>query len=467
VHRSLLAGLAAALFATSALAAPAKSSPQKIDPALHGQALEILTRGIAFRTVAGPGNQTPAYAEYLESVLVAGGYKPEEITITPMKDTALLIARYPGTDPKKKPLVISGHMDVVEARPEDWTRDPFTPVVENGWIYGRGAVDDKFDVSIAVATLAKLRKEGWKPGRDVVLALSGDEETTMATTAELAKRLKDAELVLNTDGGGGGLKNGKPTPYGIQGAEKTYADFTLTFTDPGGHSSRPTPTNAIYRLAKALDRLAAYRFPTVSNEITRASFAAEAAATPGPLGEAMKRFAADPKDEAAVETLSTAPDYNPSLRTTCVATMLSGGHAANALPQKASATINCRIFPGTSSESVRKTLLEVVADPTATVTRADDGSIDSPASPLRPDVMAAVSKAVHARYPGLAIVPSQDDGASDSMYFRALGIPSYGVSGLFMEQGQSFIHGLNEKAPVAGIDGDLAHWDSILRDLAK
>jgi acetylornithine deacetylase/succinyl-diaminopimelate desuccinylase-like protein len=461
VRLLLSASLAAALFATSALAAP------KPDPALHAKALETLTRGVAFRTVAGPGNQKPAYADYLKGVLVAGGYRPQEITIERLGDTAFLIARYPGADAKAKPLVISGHMDVVAARAEDWARDPFTPVVEDGWIYGRGAVDDKFDVSMVVTVLTRLRQAGWKPRRDVVLALSGDEETQMATTAVLAERLKDAELVLNTDGGGGGLKDGKPTPYGVQGAEKTYADFDLTFTDPGGHSSRPTPTNAIYRLAKALDRIAAYRFPTQQNEITRAALAAEGAATPGPIGEAMRRFAEDPTDPAAIETLSLSPDYNPMLRTTCVATMVEAGHAPNALPQRASANINCRIFPGTSSESVRQTLAGVVADPTATLTRKADGSIDSPASPLRPDVMAAVSRAVHARYPGLAIVPSQEAGASDSMYYRAHGIPSYGVSGLFMEQGQSFIHGLNEKAPVAAIDGDLAHWEMLLRDLGR
>ncbi|RAK56361.1 hypothetical protein DJ017_13860 [Phenylobacterium soli] len=452
--------------AALATAASAGTAPPKVDPALHDQALEILTKGIAFKTVEGAGN-TVAYANYLKGVLVAAGYRPEEVTVEPMFGTAALVARYPGKDPKKKPLVISGHMDVVAAKREDWVRDPFTPVVENGWIYGRGAVDDKFDVSMVVAELAKLRRSGWKPGRDVVLALSGDEETTMRTTAVLADRLKDAELVLNTDGGGGALMEGKPLPYGVQGAEKTYADFKLTFTDPGGHSSRPTPTNAIYRLAKALDRVAAYRFPTQQNEITKAALAAEGAEVGGPIGEALKRFAVNPNDQQAVETLSNDLDYNPTLRTTCVATEIEGGHAPNALPQKATANINCRIFPGTPSEEVRKTLLKVVDDPSATLTRADDGSIDSPASPMRPDVMAAVAKAVHARYPGLAIVPSQDAGASDSMYFRAKGIPSYGVSGLFMEQGQSFIHGLNEKAPVAGIDGSLAHWDSLLKDLAK
>ncbi|MBU1378411.1 MAG: M20/M25/M40 family metallo-hydrolase [Alphaproteobacteria bacterium] len=456
----------AALLAT-ALAAPAFAAPPKADPALHAEALGILKKGIAYRTVQG-GDQFVPYAEYLKSVLVASGYSAAEITIEPMAGTAFLIARYPGTDPKKKPIVISGHMDVVEANPKDWTRDPFTPIEENGYVFGRGAVDNKFDVSMMVATLAKLRKSGWKPGRDVVLALSGDEETTMRTTAVLAERLKGAELVLNIDGGGGGLnEDGTPVSFGIQGAEKTYADFHLTVTDPGGHSSRPTPTNAIYRLAKAIDKLEAYQWPTMSNDITRASLAASAKNTPGPIGQALAKFAADPTDKAAIAAIRADPAWSPALHTTCVATMLSGGHAANALPQRAELTVNCRIFPGTSSTSVKATLAEIVGDPSVVVTRLDDGSIDSPASPLRADVVAAVTKAVHVRFPGLAIVPSQASGATDSMYFRAAGVPSYGVSGLFMKDSDEFSHGLNERAPISAIDGDLAHYDSILRDLAK
>ena len=456
--------VAAALAAV--LASPAAAAP-KVDPALHAQALEILKTSIGYRTVQG-GDQFVPYAEYLKGVLVAGGYKPEEITIEPMAGTAFLMARYPGTDPKKKPLVISAHMDVVEAKPEDWTRDPFKAVVENGYVFGRGAVDNKFDVSMVTATMASLSKQGWKPGRDVILAFSGDEETTMKTTAVLAQRLKHAELVLNADGGGGGLtEEGKPISFGVQGAEKTYADFHLTVTDPGGHSSRPTPGNAIYRLAKALDRLEAYKWPTMHNEITRAMAAAMGPNTPGEVGKAMIRFAADPTDKAAVDTIRGDYNYSPALHTTCVSTMLSGGHAPNALPQKAVATVNCRIFPGTSSESVKGTIAEMVKDLGVTVTRLDDGSIDSPASPLRPDVMKAVTKAVHARFPGLPIVPSQASGATDSMYFRAAGVPSYGVSGLFMKDSDEFSHGLNERAPISAIDGDLAHWDVLLRELAK
>lgn len=460
----LIRTFAAALLAT-AVAAPALAAP-KAAALPHDQALDILKTSISHRTVAGAG-KTVAYAEYLKGVLAAAGYKPNEITIEPMAGTAYMIARYPGTDPKKKPLVISGHMDVVEAKAEDWTRDPFTPVVENGYVFGRGAVDNKFDVSMMVATLANLRKQGWKPGRDVILALSGDEETTMRTTAVLAQKLKDAELVLNIDGGGGSLtEDGKPVAFGIQGAEKTYADFHLTVTDPGGHSSRPTPGNPIYRLAKALDKLEAYEWPTMSNEITRASLAAAGANTPGAVGAALKAFAANPADAAAIKTIRDDPAWSPALHTTCVATMLEGGHAANALPQKAVATVNCRIFPGTSSASVKDTIAGIVGKD-VTVTRLDDGSIDSPASPLRPDVIAAVTKAVHARFPGLPIVPAQSAGATDSMYFRAAGVPSYGVSGLFMKDSDEFSHGLNERAPISAIDGDLAHYDSILRDLAK
>lgn len=455
-------GLAAALLAASALAAP-----PKVDPALHDQALEILKKGVAFPTVQGRG-QAPAYAAYLKSVLVAGGYKASEITIEEMANSAFLIARYPGTDPKKKAIIISGHMDVVEARREDWARDPFVPVVEGGYIYGRGADDNKFDVSVVVATLANLRRQGWKPGREVILALSGDEETVMATTAELARRLKGAELVLNADGGGGALDDdGRAIAYGVQGAEKTYADFTITFTDAGGHSSRPTPGNAIYRLSRALEKLDAYRFPAMINEITRAQMLARASNISGPMADALKRYATNPSDAEAMERLSADPNYNPGIRTTCVATMISGGHAPNALPQRASATVNCRIFPGTPSESVRQTLAQVIGDASATITRVDDGSIDSPASPLRPDLMAAITRAVHARYPGLPVVPGQASGATDSMHFRAVGIPSYGVSGMFMKSGEAFAHGLNEKAPLATLDGSLMHWDMILRDLAK
>ena len=269
-------------------------------------------------------------------------------------------------------------------------------------------------------------------------------------------------------GGGGELDaSGKAVSYGIQGAEKTYADFTLEATDPGGHSSRPTPGNPIYRLARALERVEAHRFPVQSNEITLASLAASGRDMAGPTGEALRRFAADPNDAAAAKVLSDDPSWAPYLRTTCVVTLVSGGHASNALPQRASANVNCRIFPGTPSASVLQVLKSVVADPMITVTRNDDGSIDSPPSPLRPDVVKAVTRAVHAVHPGLPIVPAQSAGATDSMYFRAAGVPSYGVSGLFTRDDDTYAHGLNERAPLAAIPGALVHWDSLIRELGR
>jgi acetylornithine deacetylase/succinyl-diaminopimelate desuccinylase-like protein len=457
-----LAALAAALLCSAAGAAP-----PKVDPALHDQALELLKKGIAYRTVI-PGDQVPVYAAYLKSVLTAAGFRPDEVKIEPVAGSAVLIAHYAGTDPSKKPIVVIDHMDVVEAKKEDWTRDPFTPVVENGYVFGRGAIDDKFDVSVIVTVLAKLKREGWKPGREVILALSGDEETLMQTARKLSADLKGAELVLNGDAGGGELsEDGKPTIYGLQAAEKTYADFSITVTDPGGHSSRPGKTNAIYQLGADLARLAAYQFPAMESEITMASLKAAAPGRAGPVGEAMRRYVANPKDRGAIDILSGDRDLVGQLRTTCVATMITGGHATNALPQKATASVNCRIFPGTPSEQVRQTLVKVIADPGATVTRLNDGSIDAPASPLRPDVLAAVTKAVQARYPGLPVVPSMSAGATDSMFFRALGVPAYGVSGAFMKASDDFAHGLNERVPVATLDGALFQWESILKDLAK
>ncbi|MDP3736169.1 MAG: M20/M25/M40 family metallo-hydrolase [Hyphomonadaceae bacterium] len=432
----------------------------------EAQALEILKRSVAFRTVDGAG-QVPAYAAYIKSVLVEAGFAPGDIEIVPVAKTAYLTARFRGADAAKKPLVISGHMDVVEAKREDWERDPFTPVVENGFVFGRGSLDNKGDVSIVIATLAKLKREGWTPGRDVILALSGDEETQMESTRVLAARLKGAELVLNADAGGGALTDeGKALVYGVQTAEKTYADYTLTITDPGGHSSVPTTGNPIYRLSAALSRLSDYAFPVMRSELTDAFFRTTAPMTPGPVGDAMKRLVADPQDAGAIATLSADPRYSAQLRTTCVATMIDGGHAANALPQRAMATVNCRIFPGVPLEVTQMQMAKALNDPSIVVAYVDTGTVVSAASPLRADVLAAVTKAVHARHPDAVIIPNMSTGATDSMHFRAQGVPSYGVAAGFMNPKDEFAHGLNERFPLALIPVGLAHWESLLRDLA-
>jgi carboxypeptidase PM20D1 len=445
----------------------AAAAPPPIDQARHDQALEILRKSVGFRTVAG-GGQVPVYAQYLKDLLVSAGFAADDIRIEPTGTTAVLIARYRGRDSAKKPIVINGHMDVVEARRQDWERDPFTAVVENGYVFGRGSVDNKFDVSMVVATLAHLKRSGWKPRRDVVLALSGDEETAMASTRKLAEELKGAELVLNDDAGGGLLsEQNQPTIYSIQAAEKVYADFTLTVTDAGGHSSRPGKTNAIYQLARALERVEHYEFPAMQNEITRAYFQASAKSAPKELAEAMRRFVADPTDAKAIATLSAEREYIGQVRTTCVATEVQGGHAQNALPQRAMANINCRIFPGIRIASVQQTLTGVIADAGVKITVDENSSLEGQPSPLRPDVIAAVTRAVQASYPNVEVVPSMSAGATDSMYFRAVGIPSYGVSGLFMKPSDDFSHGLNERVPVAAIDIALTHWETLLEAIAR
>ena len=451
-----------------ALAAAAWAGPataQEVQPADIAQAKDVLKRSIGFRTVEGQG-QVPAYAAYLASVLKAGGFSDSEIEITKMGETATLVARYPGTG-QAKPIVLLGHMDVVEAKAADWERDPFTAVEENGYIFGRGSEDNKYDVSMMVATLAQLRKSGFKPGREIILALSGDEETSMVTTRALAAKFKDVEMALNGDGGGGLLgADHKPLFYGLQGGEKTYADYSITFTSPGGHSSTPTDDNPIYKLSRALERIEAYDFPNQSNELTLASLAAASKQVGGEMGPAMARYAKDPKDAKAAEIIASRPEYVGQVRTTCVATMIEGGHAQNALPQRASANVNCRIFPGVSVEDVKAKLAELVVEKSAEVKVLDDPTA-SDASPLRPDVVKAVEKAVAARYPGLPVTPSMSAGATDSLHFRAEGVPSYGVSSLFSRAEDSFAHGLNERVKVDGIGPSLEHWRSILQDLGK
>ena len=289
----------------------------------------------------------------------------------------------------------------------------------------------------------------------------------MKTTKAAADANKGAGLVLNADAGGGALgDDGKPIVYGLQAAEKVYGDWHLTITDPGGHSSRPGPRNAIASLAAAVVRIAAYRFPPEQNEITRASLAATAEGTPGPLGDAMRVFVANPKDTAAADIISADPRYVGQVRTTCVPTLFNGGHAPNALPQRATANINCRIFPGTPRAAIEKQLIALTADPTIDVRLFDNGTIEAGASPLDPRVMSAVRAAVAKRAPGLTVAPMQEAGATDSMHFRARGIPSFGVGGVFMKPGEIFAHGLNERVPVATLDPAVVWWEDLLKALS-
>ncbi|NML10801.1 M20/M25/M40 family metallo-hydrolase [Sphingobium sp. AR-3-1] len=430
-----------------------------------GAAKDILMRSVAMKTVQGAG-QVPKLAAYYAGVLKAAGFADADIVVTPMGETATFAATMKGSDLTLKPMALIGHMDVVAADRADWTRDPFVPVEEDGYIFGRGAEDNKYDVAMMVATMAQLKKEGWKPRRTVILLLSGDEETDMVTTKALAAQYKDIALLLNGDGGGGLLNDeGKPVLYQLQAGEKSYADFEFAFTDAGGHSSAPTPGNPIYRMARAIDAIAAYQFPPMRNELTKASLALSADRIGGEVGQAMRRYA-ETGDAAAADLLSTRPEFIGQVRTTCVATMASAGHALNALPQSAKVSVNCRIFPGIPIEDVKAQLVKVVNDPTATVKTLGD-PLASDASPLRADVMKVVRDAVTVRAADITVMPGMSAGATDSLYFRALGVPSYGVSSLFMKAQDGFAHGLNERVPVAGIRESLEQWDAVVRGLAK
>lgn len=432
------------------------------------QALDLAKQAIALRSVRGPGNQVPQVAALFKSALVAGGFNEADVKITPVDDTAFLIARWKGADPRLKPLVISGHMDVVEAKPSDWQRDPFTPVIENGLLYGRGASDMKLDDALAVAALIELRREGYKPRRDLVLAFSGDEETTMKTTQMLANELSNADMVLNVDGTGGQLDpEGKPQYFTWSGAEKTYADFELTVTSPGGHSSRPYDPNAIHELAAALVRIGQYRFKPELNELTRAYFTAAARYEDPGIAAAMRAFAADPADSQAIAVLRANPTTIGRIGTTCVVTTISGGHARNALPQRATANINCRIFPGHPRAEIMEELRRVAADPAVQFKDVSEGSVATDASPIRPDVVDAITRAIRLGYPGVPVFPTMSAGASDSMWFRREHIPSYGVSPLFIKDSDRFSHGLNERIPVGDVRPSMAYLLSLLTDLSK
>ncbi len=444
----------------------------QIHPAAEAQVLELSKQAIALRSVRGEGNQTPEVAELFKQALLEGGWPEDTIEIVPFEDTAYLIATWPGSDPSLGPIVVSAHLDVVEAKPEDWERDPFTPVVENGYLFGRGASDTKFEAALALVSMIELRREGYTPKRSLVIAYSGDEETTMKTSKIIADRLSHARLVLNVDGASGTFdeKTGEPLYWSWQGAEKTYVDFHLEVTNPGGHSSAPRPVNAIQQMSRALDRIATYRFKPEQNDITREYFAKAAAVETDPdLAAAMQAFAADPTDEKAIEVLRANYSTVGVIGTTCVPTLVQGGHAINALPQRVTANVNCRIFPGHSREEIMAELERVANVPEVKFSDATgDESLEAPPSPPDPLLIAAVTRAVGSSWGNeVLIFPSQSSGASDSMWYRAIGVPSYGASASMMKDSDHFSHGLNERISLSNIAPGIKYYLSVYRDLTS
>ena len=430
--------------------------------------LEIYRTILEVDTSKKTGN-TPRVARYLADELIAAGFAREDVRILPKGDFATLIATYRGDGSSgRKPILFLGHMDVVEALEADWERPPFKLTQDDVNFYARGSIDNKFGVAQLTSTFIRLKKEGFVPDRDLILAFSGDEESGMTTTRMMAyetPELGEAEFALNSDAGGGDLTaDGVAVSYNIQAAEKTYATWEVTVRNPGGHSSRPRDDNAIYDLADVIKAIEAHRFPVQWSEMTLSYFQKVGKKMGGELGDAMLQFAYNPEDEHAAERLRREPSYIGTTRTTCVVTMLRAGHAENALPQSATATVNCRIFPGVPVEQIEAELKAAVGSEDAEFVLLGDPT-ESPISDIRQDVLGALSKAVHSRYPGLDLITYMESGGTDGMHYRKAGIPTWGISSIFMNPDEMFAHGLNERVPIKAFYEGLDHWSIIIREL--
>jgi len=471
------------LFVAAALAAivstPAVSAAPKLTQAQHDAAHGMFEHIINTPTVIGR-HQVPGMAQYVADQFKAAGFPEADIHVLPYHtasattgddDTAALIVRWRAASPTtKKPILLMGHMDVVEAKREDSTTDPFVMTERDGYYYGRGTIDMKDGITSITQAMINLRRAGFKPKRDIVVLFTGDEETNgigaQKGATEWLDLLGHPEFGLNADGGGGGYNpDGSPAGFTMQTAEKTFAGYTLTVRNRGGHSSKPRKDNAIYSLAHALDKIEAYRFTPMMNETTRAYFDGRQKSEKGQLGDAMRRWLANPNDGEAADFIEASESEVGLTRTRCVPTRLFAGHADNALPQLATAMINCRIFPGVDPNAVKAELERIVADPTVVVTR-NDNYVASLASPLRPDVTAAFTHAVQTLHPGMPVFPEMSTGASDARPFRVAGVPVYGTNGAWVVVPTDFrAHGKDERIPVQSLYDNVVHWELMLQDL--
>jgi acetylornithine deacetylase/succinyl-diaminopimelate desuccinylase-like protein len=436
--------VAIATLATLASVAQAQLGPQQ--QALHDIYKQLIETNT--EDSAGVGSVTAATQALADKFRSAGFPDSDIHLLGPTPDKQALVVRYHGSG-ARKPLLLLAHVDVVIARPTDWSTDPFALVEKDGYFQARGSIDDKAMAAIFVANLLRYKQEGFVPDRDLILALTPDEEKggrlgagwLMENHRDL---IGDAVMALN-EGGGGTLRDGKPFYNDVQATEKVVTNFTLTAKNPGGHSSLPRPDNAIYELAAALTRLAHYSFPVQLNEVTRVYFERSAAIEKPAIGAAMRAILKDPSDAKAAATLSTDPRYNSVLRTTCVATRLSGGHADNALPQIATAFVNCRVFPNVTADDVRAKIIAAVADTGIEVSPPSAPIPPTQPSPLSPEIMGPVASITKSMFGDIPVIPFMSTGATDSKYLRAAGIPAYGVSGLFVDPADLRIHGRDER----------------------
>jgi acetylornithine deacetylase/succinyl-diaminopimelate desuccinylase-like protein len=466
-NRIWLGGIGAVLAALGAAAA----GPD--DKTAH----DIFKQLIEINTTDSVGSTTAAAEAMRRRLLDAGFANADVVVLGPNDRKGNMVARYRGKPGSKlKPILIIAHTDVVEAKREDWTTDPFQFVEKDGYFYGRGTQDMKDSDAIAVADFIRLKKEGYVPNRDIILALTADEENGKSNGVDWLlknhRELIDAEFALNPDSGG--VRPDKPQIVGFEATEKLYGDFQVLATNPGGHSSLPTPDNAIYHVANALAALQKFTFPFELNSVTREYFTQMAKVEAGQNAADMRAILASPPDPKAVERLSKDTHSNSIMRTTCVATMLSGGHAPNALPGRAEANVNCRIFPGHSQEEIRLQLIKVFNDPALTVRyRSDTGELADHGSerkamvppPLRDDVMNSLRAVAAKLWPGYLVLPVMEAGASDSIYTMNAGIPSYGINGVAIERADDKAHGRDERVKMDAYYTGLEFYYQFLKAL--
>jgi acetylornithine deacetylase/succinyl-diaminopimelate desuccinylase-like protein len=440
--------LAAQLAVVALVAAHAQAPPTgHRGPLEHEQLAKAILKQLVEIDTTQAGSTTPA-AEAVAARLRDVGLPPADVEVLgPAPNRQNLVARLRGRSAGRKPVLVMAHLDVVEAQPQDWTVDPFRFTEHDGWFYGRGTMDDKDEAAIWTATLIRLRREGYVPDRDIVLMLTADEEAGAHNGVDWLLRNHrasiEAAFALN-EGGGGVIKQGRRLALNVQASEKTYQNFELLVTNSGGHSSLPRADNAINQLARALVRLQDHRFPAALSDVTRAFFTRTAAIESDAVGSAMRAILRDLADRAADDTLSAFPEYNARLRTTCVATRVEGGHAENALPQRARAMVNCRIIPGDSPVRVLAALTQTIADPNVAIRPTFDAEVVPP-SPLTPELLGPVEEITQELWPGVAVIPTMGTTATDGFYLRRAGIPVYGVAGVFDDAGDVRAHGRDER----------------------
>jgi len=454
--RLLAATAAIALGACTTTAAPGATAASR-DPGAHeAEFRDLYKELIETNTSFSVGSCTLA-AERMKARLVAAGYPESDlhILVNPgpgRQQDGNLVAILPGTDPSQKAILLLAHIDVVEAKREDWVRDPFKLTEEDGYFYARGASDDKAMAAIFTDSMVRFKQEGYRPARSIKMMLNCGEETDgefIGADYMVQNHLDliDAAFALNEGAGGRMDKSGKYIFNGVQAGEKLYQDYTIEVTNPGGHSSRPVPENAIYELGAALMKVQSLEFPIEFNDATSGFFRRMGAITPGQEGQDM-RDAADGENAAAIRRLTVNPSYNATFRTTCVATMLTAGHAPNALPQRATANVNCRIFPGHTQQEIQQKLQAAIGNEKVKVTLKNPPETPGAPPRLTPEILGPIEKLTEQMWPGIPVIPAMATGATDGRFLTPAGIPTYGVSGIFADGETTNAHGLNERVGV-------------------